>query len=312
MNEPLEPEIGSGRDTESLSFVERRNIHPILFAFLSLAVVFVLYQVGGGVITFFLLNGTKISQDNVYVLRLFTMLGQIFLIFVPTLFLGRVLSTRWKTVFPLRAPSWRESVAAVIGLLSLQRVFEVYIYFQDSIPIPDALRKLIDPIRQMLDEMVKALLQSNSIYEFLFVITVVAFVPAIVEEFLFRGLVQNSFNRSMKPLTAAIFTGIIFGLFHLNPFEAVPLIGIGCFLSFLRYRSVSLVLPVFLHFLNNFLAVIAETFKMGDEKIMMAPTTDRPGILILLAQLFIFGGLFVASMRFYIQSTEGLVGEVHD
>ncbi len=312
MTEPLQPESASGRDVESLSFVERRNIHPILFAFLSLVVVFVLYQVGGGVITFLLLNGTKINPENVYLLRLFTMLGQIFLIFVPTLILARLLSTRWKAVFPLRTPSWRESIAAVIGLLSLQRVFEVYIYFQDNIPIPDALRKLIDPIRQMLDEMVKELLQSNSIFEFLFVITVVAFVPAIVEEFLFRGLVQNSFNRSMKPLTAAIFTGIIFGLFHLNPFEAVPLIGIGCFLSFLRYRSVSLILPIFLHFLNNFLAVIAETFKMGDEKIMMAPTTDRPGILILLAQLFIFGGLFVASLRFYIQSTVGLVGEPHD
>jgi hypothetical protein len=311
MSELMQPETDLGRDIKTLSFVEKGNIRPIVFAFLSLAIVFMLYQVGGGVITFLLIDVTRISRDNVSLFRLFTMLGQIFLIFFPTLLLARLLSTRWKTVFPPRAPSWRESFAAIIGLLSLQRVFEVYMYFQGKIPIPDTLQRLIEPIRQMLDQMVKTLLESNSVYEFLFVVTVVAFVPAIVEEFLFRGLVQNSFSRSMKPLPAAILTGVIFGLFHLNPFEAIPLIGIGCFLSFVRYRSFSLVLPILLHFLNNLLAVIAETLKMGDEKIIMAPTTDQPGILILLAQLFIFGGIFVASVKFYIQSTASLVAEVH-
>jgi uncharacterized protein len=291
------------------SFVERKNIHPVLFAFLSLAVVFILYQVGGGVITFFFMAGSKINRENVNLLRLFTMLGQIVLIFAPTLVLAHLLNTKWRTVFPLRAPSWQESVAAVIGLLSLQRIFEVYIYFQDSIPVPDAIGKLIDPIRQMLDEMVKALLQSNSIHEFLFVVAVVAFVPSIVEEFLFRGLVQKSFGRSMKPLPAALLTGTIFGLFHLNPFEVIPLIGIGCFLGFLRYRSASMVLPVLLHFLNNLLAVIAVTLKVGDEKIMMAPTADQPGVMIVLMQLLIFGALFAASMRFYIQSTSRVIEE---
>lgn len=306
MTETQLPEPGGELDESQISFVDRKNIHPILFALLSLVAIFILYQVVGGIITFFLMHGTSITRDNVNLLRLFTMLGQIFLIFVPTLFFARLLSVKWQRVFPLRIPSLLESVSAVIGLLSLQRIFEVYIYFQDSIPIPDVVKKLIDPIRQMLDEMVKALLQSSSIHEFLFVILVVALVPSIVEELLFRGLVQKSFDRAMSPLASALLTGTIFGLFHLNPFEAVPLIGIGCFLGFLRYRSASIALPVFLHFLNNLLAVIAEWLKMGDEKIIMAPTTDQPGVMIVLSQLVIFGTLFVGSVWFYRRSTEGL------
>ena len=293
-------------DQDRPSFIEQRNIHPVLFAFLCLVAIFVLYQVGGGVITFLLVGGTNINRGNVNLLRLFTMLGQLFLILGPTLFFAHLLSTKWQSVFPLRAPSWRESIAAVIGLLSLQRIFEVYIYFQDSIPVPDFVRKLIDPIRQMMDEMMRVLLQSNSAHEFIFVLIVVALIPSIVEEFLFRGLVQASFDRSMSPLASAILAGTIFGLFHLNPFEVVPLIGIGCFLGFLRYRSVSIILPVLVHFLNNLLAVIAESLKIGDEKIMMAPSTDQPGIFIVVAQLIIFGILFVWSMKFYIDSTEGL------
>lgn len=290
-----------------LSFIERKNIHPALFALLSLVVIFVLYQIGGGVITFFLLEGNKVTQNNVNPLRLFTMLGQVLLIFAPTLFLARLLSRRWQSVFPMRAPTWRETVSAIIALLSLQRIFEVYIYLQDSIPIPDFIKKLIDPIRQMLEEMVKVLLQSNSILELCYVIVVVAFVPAIVEEFLFRGLVQRSFDKAMSPLTSALLTGTIFGLFHLNPFEAIPLIGIGCFLGYLRFRSSSMVLPMLMHFLNNLLAVIAVTLKVGDEKIIIAPTTDQPGVIVVLLQLIIFTALFVASLRFYRRSTEGLM-----
>jgi len=310
MTELIQPEGDANSLSTPPSFVERNNIHPVLFAFLSLAVIFILYQVVGGIVTFFLLEGSKIDRENVELLRLLTMLGQILLIFLPTLFLARLLSRKWKTVFPLRSPSWGESVSAVIGLLSLQRIFEVYIYFQDLIPIPEFVRKLIEPIRRMLEEMMSALLQSKTIPELLFVITVVAFVPAIVEEFMFRGLVQKSFSRSLKPLGTVLLTGTIFGLYHLNPFEVVPLIGIGCFLSFLRYRSVSVVLPVLIHFLNNLLAVVAEILKVGDEKIMIAPTTDQPGVLIVLAQLVIFGALFVASIRFYLHSTEGLAREV--
>ncbi len=305
------PESQQEQKPDPPSFIERKNIHPILFAFLSLVLIFVLYQVGGGVFTFFLLGGDKISSDNVNSVRLFTMLGQVLLIFVPTLLLARLFSPRLQSVFPLRAPSWRESVLAVIGLLSLQRVCEVYMYFQDSIPIPDTIRRLIDPIRQMIEEMMRSLLQTSSFHEFLYVVVVVALIPAIVEEILFRGLVQKSFDKSMPAIASAVLTGVIFGIYHLNPFEAIPLIGIGCFLGFLRFRSASLLLPMLMHFLNNLLAVLAVTFKVGDEKIMLAPTSDQPGLPIVLAQLIVFGAIFVWSMRYYVRSTEHVVSQTH-
>ncbi len=304
MTVPPFPDADSHGDMNRLSYVERRNIHPVLFAFLSLALIFILYQVVGGVVAFFLTGGTMVTAQNVNLVRLFTLLGQVFLIFLPTLFLARLLSQDWKEVFPLRPPSWRESVSAVIALLSLQRVFEAYVYVQDSLAIPEVLRKLIEPIRQMMDQMVKELIQSGSVPEFVYVVVVVALVPSVVEEFLFRGLVQKSFDRVMSPLTSAILTGTIFGLFHLNPFEAIPLIGIGCFLGILRYRSAGVALPVLMHFLNNLLAVIATTLKIQDEKILMAPTTDQPGAMILLSQFLLFGALFWVSMRFYYSATE--------
>ena len=286
-----------------LPFVERKGINPALFAFLCLGSVFLLYQVGGGIVTFLFIGVGKVTRENVGLVRVFTMVGQVFLILLPTLLLARLLSRKQSEVFPLRMPTWKESVAATIGLISLQRVFEVYVYFQDQIALPEFLRKLIEPVRQMMEELVKMLVRSESVPEFIFVVMVVAVVPSIAEEYLFRGLIQKSFNRVMNPLLSALLSGTIFGLFHLNPFEAVPLIAIGCFLGFLRYRSNSIALPVLVHFLNNFLAVIAVTMNLGNEKIMMAPRTDQPGLLLAVTQLVLFLGLFLVTMRVYVLTT---------
>jgi membrane protease YdiL (CAAX protease family) len=285
------------------SFIERKGINPALFAFLCLGLVFLLYQVGGGVLTFLFIGANKVSPENVGLVRVLTMVGQVLLILLPTLLLARLLTKKQGEVFPLRLPTWKESVAAAIGLISLQRIFETYVYFQDRIILPEFLRKLIEPLRQMMEELVKVLIRSDTVPEFVFVVMVVAIVPSIAEEFLFRGLIQKSFNRVMNPLLSALLSGTIFGLFHLNPFEAVPLIAIGCFLGFLRYRSNSIALPVLVHFLNNFLAVIAVTLNLGDEKIMMAPRTDQPGVLIALTQLVLFLGLFLLAMRVYVLTT---------
>jgi membrane protease YdiL (CAAX protease family) len=287
-----------------LSFVQRKNVHPAVFAIVCLVAVFVLYQIGGGVVTFLFMDGTKLITGNVGLARIATMLGQILLILLPTVLLARLLTRNLTEVFPLRLPSWKESVSATIGLIALQRVFEVYMIFQDKIMLPEFLRKVLEPIRQLMEEVVKTLVHSNSVPEFLYVVVIVAVVPAIAEEFLFRGLVQESFSRAMNPLVSAVVAGTIFGLFHLNPFEAVPLIGIGCFLGVLRYRSKTIILPVLIHFLNNFLAVVAMTMNRGDEKLMLAPHAEQPGLSIILAQLVVFAGLLVVSVKTYWSLTE--------
>ena len=113
MTDPLEPVTGGEGGLHALSFVERKNIHPVLFAFLCLAVVFILYQIVGGVVAFLITGGNAVTPENVNLIRMFTLLGQVILIFVPTLVLARLLSRNQSEIFPIRPPSWRESVSAV-------------------------------------------------------------------------------------------------------------------------------------------------------------------------------------------------------
>ena len=285
-----------------LSFVQRYGISPVLFALVSLLVVFVLYQLVDGFLTLIFV-GTKVTPDNVMMHRIFTMCGQILFILVPTVVLARLLDYRSASVFPWRMPHVGETIFAVLSLLFLQEVMQIYMFFQDRIPLPERLKEIVEPARQMVEELFRTLVSAHSGGELLFVLLVVSITPAIVEELLFRGLVQSSFERSMKPTTAAIWTGVIFGFFHFNPFSLVPLIVLGCFFGILRMRSKSIVIAMTVHFLNNGLAVVVSFFQVDDKMIMGATKGVDINPPAILAQLVLFSMLFVVAFSSYLRAT---------
>jgi len=131
-------------------------------------------------------------------------------------------------------------------------------------------REFVEPLKKLLEETIKAVVHANSIPELIFVLFVVAVVPAVIEECLFRGLIQRILDRLLSPIVSAVLAGTIFGLFHLNPFDIVTLVGLGIFLGLLRYRSQSLLLPILAHFLNNAMAVFAVYVGMDNDNLIAA------------------------------------------
>lgn len=285
------------------SFVVRYSVSPFVFAFVSLLLIFILYQVVGGLLTL-LFVGAKVTSDTVTMHRMFTMGGQFFFLLLPTLILARLLDRESSHVFPWRMPHVGETVFAVMSLLFLQETLQIYLFFQDRVPLPEQISKFTEPARQMLEEMFRTLVSAQSVPELLFVILVVAVTPAIAEELLFRGLIQSSLGRVLKPWRAAIWTGVIFGLFHFNPFSIVPLIALGIFFGFLRMRSKSMVIAMLVHFLNNALAVFVTFLQMDDKMIIGATKGSDVNIPSILAQMVLFLMLFVVSFSSYLQLTK--------
>jgi membrane protease YdiL (CAAX protease family) len=293
-----------------LSFIDRHTIHPLFFAFASLVFVFFLYQVGGGVLAFLIMGATSVTRDNVWTMRWLTLIGQLSFILVPTLLLARLFATRLREVFQFRVPGLRESTLALLSLFSLQRVFEAYMYFQERVPMPEILREVIEPIKKLFEELTKVILRADSPLELLVVILVVAVVPAVVEEMLFRGLIQKIFERLMSPVVSAVLAGTIFGLFHVNPFEVVPLIGLGVFFGLLRYRSQSLLVPIAAHFFNNLMAVLASFYGMQDDNLMAAAQTTT-GAPVMIFELIAFALLFFLTFVLYLRLTHDISRRIH-
>ena len=88
----------------------------------------------------------------------------------------------------------------------------------------------------------------------------VSVVPALCEEVLFRGYLLRSFERSFKTVTAILASGFLFGMYHVQPANLLPLATLGILLGLVTWASGSIWPAVVAHFINNAGAVLAVTF----------------------------------------------------
>jgi membrane protease YdiL (CAAX protease family) len=107
------------------------------------------------------------------------------------------------------------------------------------------------------DDIVEAFLKMNNYWDLVFNIIILAVIPAIGEELLFRGLLQQSLIKKTGNIHIAIFiTALIFSAFHLHFSGLFPRILLGLVLGYLFYWSKSLWIPIIAHFLNNAMLVV--------------------------------------------------------
>jgi membrane protease YdiL (CAAX protease family) len=293
-----------------VTFLEKYGISPVLFAFISLIIVFFLYQIVGGVISF-LLFGINPTGENVSGFRIATGIGQLCFLFLPTLLLVRLASFNPGEYFRLRTPHPLTLMLPLIGIVSLQQMLQIYLVFQDKIPLPEELATELSKFKDLVEESYKSLIVAHSVPELLWVIVIIALIPAIAEEFLFRGLVQRSLESLPNPLNGVFLTGIIFGAYHLIPFSFVPLAILGMYLGFLVYRADNLWPAVAAHFYNNTIACVATYLQVDDDAIVTGNPNEM-SLAMLLGTFWFFGVVFLISTYVYIRVTDKDDGEEDD
>lgn len=85
----------------------------------------------------------------------------------------------------------------------------------------------------------------------------IAVIPAIGEEFLFRGVLQKQFKEWFGNIHVAIFiASFLFSAIHLQFFGFIPRFVLGMLLGYLFYFSNNLWVPIIAHFFNNGIAVL--------------------------------------------------------
>jgi membrane protease YdiL (CAAX protease family) len=151
--------------------------------------------------------------------------------------------------------------------------------------------------------MYRLLLVSHTPGELVLVIVTVAVVPALSEEILFRGLVQTDLDRIMVGWKSAVVAGVIFGLYHVNPFSLIPIVGIGVLFGLIVHRSGTIVLAMAAHFLNNLLATVALSMNLDDDFLITAPQGGA-GALAIALNTGLFAVVFVALMYYFIRITK--------
>ena len=96
-------------------------------------------------------------------------------------------------------------------------------------------------------------------------ILVIALVPAVMEEVLFRGILSRNMNANGWGLACTVvISGAMFSLFHGNPEQTVYQFLCGMCFTLIALRSGSILPTMCAHFLNNALILILTSCGVGD------------------------------------------------
>lgn len=120
---------------------------------------------------------------------------------------------------------------------------------------------------------------------------VIAVLPALFEEFLFRGIILNNARQSVGDIYTIFIVGFCFSIFHGSPEQTVYQFLSGCAFAFLALRSGSILPSLLMHFLNNATIIILNACGATDANgnILISQTGDI--ILTIAAALALVGSI---------------------
>lgn len=310
-NKDLTPDNNSENSSDIVP-----TISPTKAAILGLIVVFIVFQLGGGILAVAIF-GFDISNANMNLLRLLTIGTQILFILFPALLFSKLVYEDVTTIIRLKMPKMKEVGLLSIGMIVLIPLLQEYLNIQNYIIVKLAesnmfikgIKDFLDTLDKYVEQSYTQILTGNNILEMILIVITVAITPAICEELFFRGFVQKSFEFKLKPFLAIFLTALFFGIYHFNPYGLLPLIVIGMYLGFAVYLTDSIIVSMALHFLNNFISIMA-FFIYGDDELMQSNFVDIERIdthiisFILLLALFIGFVIFVKRNYYKITNNE--------
>ena len=242
-------------------------ISAVLFTLISYALLPLLFDIGFSDLSSFLSDYTIPKSVNALkFLQLFTSVG---------LFILPPLSFAYFTGFQLQLLQKinRQTVLLAITIMLIAIPFVAYLMqWNQTLHLPDSLeavQRWIEVSEQKATELTEAFLVMNSIGDLLINLLLIALIPAIGEELLFRGVLQQLFIKWTGKAHLAIFiSAFLFSAIHLQFLGFLPRFVLGIVLGYMFYWSKNLWLPILAHFTNNALAIIF-TYHFVSEKIQI-------------------------------------------
>lgn len=208
------------------------------------------------------------DHENLSLVKYFQIIQSIFVFIIPAIAAAwlfssntfRYLGTRGKlplmTIVLVMC-----SILVAIPVLNLLTIWNARLdlpYWLQSVE-----RKII-ALEESANQLTQLFLDGHNYKDLVVNLIMIAILPAIGEEFLFRGVFQRLFTEWTRNQHWGVILGaFIFSFFHFQFYGFVPRFLLGVYFGYLLVWSGTIWLPVVAHFINNGLAVIYYHFSSG-------------------------------------------------
>jgi len=221
------------------------------------------------------------------------------LIAIPMLYLIAIEKQNALSWITRRSTSLIMVAVTTIIVISFMVVNSVFIEWNANFVFPEFLREFGEWAREretQAEELTKFFTTFNSTGDFLFGLLVIAILPAIGEELVFRGMLQPElFRFSGNQHLAVWISAIVFSAFHMQFYGFVPRMFLGALFGYLYLWSENLLLPIIAHFINNgFSVLMMYLYQQGIITTDMESAEAAP-----LSMVFVFAFIFSALLYYF-------------
>ena len=200
-----------------------------------------------------------------------------------TLLAVKLTGQSFREVFPLRRPKFGQVLGTLVlwggCFLSTMLATLVLMYF-----FPEGFLQASSDINSIFNT-VPAPVQ----------LLIVAVMPAVCEEAMHRGFIQHSFQSVRSDWVIILSMGLIFGIFHMDPYRFLPTAILGIGLSYVMQKTHNIFLPALFLFVHNFLSIapsLVTSVETTAETIDISGLlTSRPFILMSIGSYLMLGAL---------------------
>jgi len=172
----------------------------------------------------------------------------------------------------------------------------------------DFVEDKMEALRNTYNQLTELFLNTGSVTDFLVNIIVMAILPAVGEELLFRGVFQRLLTEWTRNIHwGIVLAALLFSFFHFEFFGFLPRFLLGVFFGYLFVWTSSIWVPILAHFTNNFIIVAYSFYRQ--------PATGPSPIeeLGTHADLFLWvslaGGILLSGLLFYHEESRRFSGK---
>lgn len=244
----------------------------------------------------------SLSQSQLLISQSFYTL--VFTFLVPWFYMKIIARKPLKSLFDEFKITPLPLLVTLLATLAFMFVNGYLVEWNANVDLPDFMsgfEKIAREFEDSLAETTKYFTTFNNFGAFILAFIVVAILPGIGEELLFRGLLQNAVHRWSKNAHVAIWaSAFLFSAIHLQFYGLVPRMALGALFGYLYVWSGNLWYPILAHMLNNGLSlVLAYMYQLEatdinpDEGEVLTPTETLGAFAICLALLFLFRNYYL-------------------
>jgi len=205
------------------------------------------------------------NPTNIKVLKFLQLIQSVGLFIVPPFIFGYFCYPSVSEFLRInKKTSIRMLIVSILATVSFLPFSNWLSYLNSFLQLPSFMSEIEIWMRNSEDyatKITQAFLNVNSVPELFYNILLIAIIPALGEEFLFRGLLQRIFIEWTKSKHWGIWiSALAFSAIHLQFFGFLPRLFLGLFFGYLLEFTGSLWLPILAHFINNLTGVLLSYF----------------------------------------------------